>query len=92
MTAKKERERPRVALLHVADRTGIVEFAHDLLALGFNRRLANHRVLAGRYVAGKNVAAGKRAGREALVIMMATGDRNPLHMCARSRRLFGYAG
>ena len=35
MTAKKERERPRAALLHVADRTGIAEFAHDLLALGF---------------------------------------------------------
>src|SRR5712691_10336233 len=33
---EKERERPpRVALLHVADRTGIAEFAHALLELGF---------------------------------------------------------
>ncbi len=35
MSARKERDRPRVALLHVADRTGIVEFAHALLELGF---------------------------------------------------------
>ena len=35
MSARKERERPRVALLHVADRTGIAEFAHALLELGF---------------------------------------------------------
>ena len=32
---EKERDRPRVALLHVADRTGVVEFAHALLELGF---------------------------------------------------------
>ena len=35
MSARKERDRPRVALLHVADRTGIVEFAHSLVELGF---------------------------------------------------------
>ncbi|MBI4060026.1 MAG: bifunctional phosphoribosylaminoimidazolecarboxamide formyltransferase/IMP cyclohydrolase [Elusimicrobia bacterium] len=35
MTTRKERERPRVALLHVADRTGVVEFASDLVGLGF---------------------------------------------------------
>ena len=35
MSARKERDRPRVALLHVADRTGIAEFAHALLGLGF---------------------------------------------------------
>ncbi|PIR17642.1 MAG: bifunctional phosphoribosylaminoimidazolecarboxamide formyltransferase/IMP cyclohydrolase PurH [Elusimicrobia bacterium CG11_big_fil_rev_8_21_14_0_20_64_6] len=35
MTARKEREHPRTALLHVADRTGVVEFAHALIGLGF---------------------------------------------------------
>ncbi len=35
MSAKKEREHARVALLHVADRTGVVEFAHALIGLGF---------------------------------------------------------
>ena len=35
MSARKERDRARVALLHVADRTGVVEFAHSLIALGF---------------------------------------------------------
>ncbi len=35
MSPRKERERAPVALLHVADRTGIVEFAHALLELGF---------------------------------------------------------
>jgi phosphoribosylaminoimidazolecarboxamide formyltransferase/IMP cyclohydrolase len=35
VSARKERDRPRVALPHVADRTGIGEFAHALLGLGF---------------------------------------------------------
>ncbi|MBI2788741.1 MAG: bifunctional phosphoribosylaminoimidazolecarboxamide formyltransferase/IMP cyclohydrolase [Elusimicrobia bacterium] len=35
MSARKERDRPRTALLHVADRTGVVELAHALLGLGF---------------------------------------------------------
>ena len=35
MSARKERDRARVALLHVADRTGVVEFAHSLIGLGF---------------------------------------------------------
>ncbi len=35
MTPRPERETPRVALLHVADRTGIVEFARALIALEF---------------------------------------------------------
>ncbi|MEK7388862.1 MAG: bifunctional phosphoribosylaminoimidazolecarboxamide formyltransferase/IMP cyclohydrolase [Elusimicrobiota bacterium] len=36
MSARKDRDRTRVALLHVADRTGVVEFAHSLAGLGFD--------------------------------------------------------
>ena len=35
MSVKKEREHSRIALLHVADRTGVVEFAQALIGLGF---------------------------------------------------------
>ncbi len=34
-TTPKERDRARVALLHVADRTGVIEFATALIGLGF---------------------------------------------------------
>ncbi|MBI3288761.1 MAG: bifunctional phosphoribosylaminoimidazolecarboxamide formyltransferase/IMP cyclohydrolase [Elusimicrobia bacterium] len=35
MSPKKERDRTRIAFLHVADRTGVAEFAHELAELGF---------------------------------------------------------
>ena len=41
------------------------------VAQGVDGRLADHRVFAGGDVAGKNVAAGKGTGREALIVAMA---------------------
>ena len=43
------------------------------VAQGVDGRLANHRVFAGRHVAGKDVSAGKGAGGKALVVAMAAG-------------------
>ena len=66
MTAKKERDRPRVALLHVADRTGIVEFAHALLELGFEL-----------VATGPTATALRQAGARHISLSEFTGERLP---------------
>ena len=66
MTAKKERDRPRVALLHVADRTGIVEFAQALLALGFEL-----------IATGPTATALRQAGARHMSLSEFTGERLP---------------
>ena len=66
MSARKERDRPRVALLHVADRTGIVELAYELAELGF------------RLVATGPTAAALRQGEIPHVsVSEFTGERLP---------------
>jgi phosphoribosylaminoimidazolecarboxamide formyltransferase/IMP cyclohydrolase len=62
MTAKKERDRPRVALLHVADRTGIVEFAHELLALGFELVATGPTATALRQAEARHISLSEFTG------------------------------
>ena len=62
MTAKKERDRPRVALLHVADRTGIVEFAHELLALGFELVATGQTATALRQAEARHISLSEFTG------------------------------
>jgi phosphoribosylaminoimidazolecarboxamide formyltransferase/IMP cyclohydrolase len=66
VSPRKERERPRVALLHVADRTGIVEFAHALLELGFEL-----------VATGPTATALRQAGARHMSLSEFTGERLP---------------
>ncbi|MDE2143253.1 MAG: bifunctional phosphoribosylaminoimidazolecarboxamide formyltransferase/IMP cyclohydrolase [Elusimicrobia bacterium] len=66
MTPKKERDRSRVALLHVADRTGIAEFAHSLLGLGFEL-----------VATGPTATALRQAGAAHKSLSEFTGERLP---------------
>ena len=66
MSAKKERDRPRVALLHVADRTGIAEFAQALLDLGFEL-----------VATGPTATALRQAGARHISLSELTGERLP---------------
>ncbi|NNN06978.1 MAG: bifunctional phosphoribosylaminoimidazolecarboxamide formyltransferase/IMP cyclohydrolase [Elusimicrobia bacterium] len=66
MSARKDRDRPRVALLHVADRTGIVEFAHALLELGFEL-----------IATGPTATALRQAGAAHRSLSEFTGERLP---------------
>ena len=62
MSAKKERDRPRVALLHVADRTGIVEFAHALIGLGFDLVATGPTATALRQAQARHVSLSEFTG------------------------------
>jgi phosphoribosylaminoimidazolecarboxamide formyltransferase/IMP cyclohydrolase len=66
MSPRKERERPPVALLHVADRTGIVEFAHALLELGYDL-----------VATGPTATALRQAGARHKSLSEFTGERLP---------------
>lgn len=67
------RDRPRVALLHVADRTGIVEFAHALLGLGFELVATGPTATALRQAEAKHVSlsefTGERLPADALALL-----------------------
>ena len=60
------KDRPRVALLHVADRTGIVEFAHSLLELGFEL-----------VATGPTATALRQAEAQHMSLSEFTGERLP---------------
>ena len=66
-------DRPRVALLHVADRTGIVEFAHSLLELGFELVATGPTATALRQAQAKHVSlsefTGERLPADALALL-----------------------
>jgi phosphoribosylaminoimidazolecarboxamide formyltransferase / IMP cyclohydrolase len=62
VSARKERDRPRVALLHVADRTGVVELAHALLSLGFELVAAGPTAAALRQAEAKHKTLSEFAG------------------------------
>ena len=67
------KDRPRVALLHVADRTGIVEFAHSLLELGFELVATGPTATALRQAQAKHVSlsefTGERLPADALALL-----------------------
>lgn len=62
MSPRKERDRPRVALLHVADRTGIVEFAHALLDLGFELVATGPTATALRQAEARHISLSELTG------------------------------
>jgi len=66
VSARRERDKPRVALLHVADRTGIVEFAHALLELGFQL-----------VATGPTATALRQGGAPHVSLSEFTGERLP---------------
>ena len=67
------KDRPRVALLHVADRTGIVEFAHSLLELGYALVATGPTATALRQAEAKHVSlsefTGERLPADALALL-----------------------
>ncbi|MBI3564548.1 MAG: bifunctional phosphoribosylaminoimidazolecarboxamide formyltransferase/IMP cyclohydrolase, partial [Elusimicrobia bacterium] len=91
MSARKERA-PRVALLHVADRTGIVEFAHQLLDLGFTLVATGPTATALRQGEARHMSlsefTGERLPADALgmlhpkVIGALTGDKPGIDLVA----------
>lgn len=69
----ENKDRPRVALLHVADRTGIVEFAHSLLELGYELVATGPTATALRQAEAKHKSlsefTGERLPADALALL-----------------------
>lgn len=92
MSPRRERDKPRAALLHVADRTGIVEFAYALQSLGFELVATGPTATALRQAEAKHISlsefTGERLPADAVgllhpkVIAAITGDKPAIDLVA----------